>query len=206
MTISMSISISMTISESISMPEVPQSMDVALVETKGDTIRGISLPLAIVVSISMSISISMPISISMAISETISMGIVSISISCGLSISTPLAIGIDGRTETIEAVETLGGPSHEGGGHAGVDSYSAIGGLSLPLAIGVGAGAIDCGLDTIALGAGPGRGDPGGTNKDIAMQQARLSSGQGGRGQTRGNQESLHCDHYPLKFRAVVPM
>merc|ERR1711862_538938 len=200
MTISMSISISMTISESISMPEVPQSMDVALVETKGDTIRGISLPLAIVVSISMSISISM------AISEAISMGIVSISISCGFSISTPLAIGIDGSTETIEAVETLGGPSHEGGGHAGVDSYSAIGGLSLPLAIGVGTGAIDCGLDTIALGGGPGRGDPGGTNKDIAMQQARLSSGQGGRGQTRGNQESLHCDHYPLKSRAVVPM
>merc|ERR1712098_695965 len=163
----------------------------------------LSLPLAIVVSISMSISMSI---VSKTMSISISMGIASISISCGLSISTPLAIGIDGSTETIEAVETLGGPSHEGGGHAGVDSYSAIGGLSLPLAIGVGAGAIDCGLDTIALGGGPGRGDPGGTNKDIAMQQARLSSGQGGRGQTRGNQESLHCDHYPLKFRAVVPM
>merc|ERR1719260_527649 len=166
------------------------------------------LPLSIVVPISMSISMSIvsnTMSISMAISEAISMGIVSISISCGLSISTPLAISIDGSTETIEAVETLGGPSHEGGGHAGVDSYSAIGGLSLPLAIGVGAGAIDCGLDTIALGGGPGRGDPGGTNKSIAMQQARLSSGQGGRVQTRGNQESLHCDHYPLKFRAVVP-
>merc|ERR1719228_1940982 len=176
----MSISISMTISEAISMGVVSISL---------------SLPLAIVVSI----SISMSISISTAISEAISMGIVSISISCGLSISTPLAIGIDGSTETIEAVETLGGPSHEGGGHAGVDSYSTIGGLSLPLAIGVGAGAIHCGLDTIALGGGPGRGDPGGTNKDIAMQQARLSSGQGGRGQTRGNQESLHCDHYPLK-------
>merc|ERR1719228_2646295 len=192
MTISMSISISMTISEAISMGVVSISL---------------SLPLAIVVSISMSIvsktmSISMAISISIstAISETISMGIVSISISCGLSISTPLAIGIDGSTETIEAVETLGGPSHEGGGHAGVDRYSAIGGLTLPLAIGVGAGAIDCGLDTIALGGGPGRGDPGGTHKSIAMQQARLSSGQGGRGQTRGNQESLHCDHYPLKF------
>merc|ERR1719244_2057898 len=173
----------MTISEAISMGVISISL---------------GLPLAIVVSISMSI-ISMSISISTAISEAISMGIVSISISCGLSISTPLAIGIDGSTETIEAVETLGGPSHEGGGHAGVDSYSAIGGLSLPLAIGVGAGAIDCGLDTIALGGGPGRGDPGGTNEDIAMQQARLSSGQGGRGQTRGNQESLHCDHYPLK-------
>merc|ERR1712180_158981 len=197
----MAITISMAISKTIAM-SIVSSMSISI-----STAISKAISMGIVsISISGGLGISTPLSVVVAISKSISMGIVSISISCGLSISTPLAIGIDGSTETIEAVETLGGPSHEGGGHAGVDSYSAIGGLSLPLAIGVGAGAIDCGLDTIALGGGPGRGDPGGTNKDIAMQQARLSSGQGGRGQTRGNQESLHCDHYPLKFRAVVPM
>merc|ERR1719350_687413 len=156
------------------------------------------------------ISISAPLAVVVSVGKTMSVAVVGISISAPLAVVVSGAVGDGSEGATGETGGVM--VARESGVDVVVvdsDSVAVVSvGVSAPLAVAVGqvavrTGTVDCALDSVADGRGPGRGDSSGSDQGVPIEGSLgLRGGEGGSSQAGGNQELLHIeDDYPLEYR-----